>query len=243
MLGDVEMHQPAPGVAQHHEHEEDPKGRRGHREEVPCDRILSVILQKRALRLRRRLPLPEHGLRNRRLRHRQASFQQLTVDPRRAPERIGTAHPPHQVSELHLDSGPSAPASTLPRPVTPQPLPVPPHHGLTPHHLQGTPPALPEPGQHDPEDPVHYCQSWPRPAHLPPGELLAKREVLQRQVALCRWCHDQTDAPYERGRLVVTALGADQFTFEVVTRVGPGTPPARVPAFALSTITKARGGQ
>jgi hypothetical protein len=51
-------------------------------------------------------------------------------------------------------------------------------------------------------------------------------------VALCRWCHDQTDAPYERGRLVVTALGAGQFTFEVVARVGPGTPPARVPAFA-----------
>jgi hypothetical protein len=51
-------------------------------------------------------------------------------------------------------------------------------------------------------------------------------------VALCRWCHDQTDAPYERGRLVVTALGAGQFAFEVVARAGPGTPPARVPAFA-----------
>src|SRR5207245_6216184 len=40
-------------------------------------------------------------------------------------------------------------------------------------------------------------------------------------VALCRWCHDQTDAPYERGRLVVTALGAGQFTFEVIKRSGP----------------------
>ena len=38
---------------------------------------------------------------------------------------------------------------------------------------------------------------------------------LDRLVALCRWCHDQTDAPYERGRLIVTALGAGQFTFEV----------------------------
>src|SRR4029453_1372114 len=93
----------------------------------------SDAVQKRAPRLRRRLPLPEHVLRNRRLRHRQAQFQQLTVDLRRAPERIGTAHPPNQVSELHLDSGPSAPASTLPRPVTPEPLPVPPHHGLRPH--------------------------------------------------------------------------------------------------------------
>ncbi len=26
-------------------------------------------------------------------------------------------------------------------------------------------------------------------------------------VALCRWCHDQTDAPYERGRLVGDRLG------------------------------------
>jgi len=41
-------------------------------------------------------------------------------------------------------------------------------------------------------------------------------------VALCRWCHDQTDAPYERGRLVVAALGAGQFTFEVVQRAGRG---------------------
>src|SRR5262245_12889386 len=40
-------------------------------------------------------------------------------------------------------------------------------------------------------------------------------------VALCRWCHDQTDAPYERGRLMVTALGAGQFTFEVVAAGGP----------------------
>jgi hypothetical protein len=55
---------------------------------------------------------------------------------------------------------------------------------------------------------------------------------LEHLVALCRWCHDQTDAPYERGRLVVTALGAGQFTFEVVARVGPGTPPAGFPAFA-----------
>ena len=43
-------------------------------------------------------------------------------------------------------------------------------------------------------------------------------------VALCRWCHDQTDAPYERGRLVVTALGAEQFTFEIVGRARPSTP-------------------
>ena len=35
-------------------------------------------------------------------------------------------------------------------------------------------------------------------------------------VALCRWCHDQTDAPYERGRRVVTALSDGQFRFDIV---------------------------
>ena len=47
MLGDIEMHQPAPGVAQHHEHEQDPKRRRGDGEEIHGDQILGVILQKR----------------------------------------------------------------------------------------------------------------------------------------------------------------------------------------------------
>ena len=53
-------------------------------------------------------------------------------------------------------------------------------------------------------------------------------------VALCRWCHDQTDAPYERGRLVVTALGAGQFTFEIVQRAGvdPSSPVRRLPTWA-----------
>ncbi len=41
---------------------------------------------------------------------------------------------------------------------------------------------------------------------------------LDRLVALCRWCHEQTDAPYERGRLIVTARGDGQFAFDVVRK-------------------------
>jgi 5-methylcytosine-specific restriction endonuclease McrA len=37
-----------------------------------------------------------------------------------------------------------------------------------------------------------------------------------RLVALCPPCHAQTDAPYVRGRLVITVLGQGRFTFEVV---------------------------
>src|SRR6266478_4114358 len=39
---------------------------------------------------------------------------------------------------------------------------------------------------------------------------------LDRLVALCPPCHAQTDAPYARGRLVITPLGQGQFTFTVV---------------------------
>jgi len=44
-------------------------------------------------------------------------------------------------------------------------------------------------------------------------------------VALCRWCHDQTDAPYERGRLVVIALGDGRFRFDVIRRMERGSVP------------------
>jgi 5-methylcytosine-specific restriction endonuclease McrA len=39
---------------------------------------------------------------------------------------------------------------------------------------------------------------------------------LNRLVALCPACHAQTDAPYLRGRLVITPLGQGRFTFTVV---------------------------
>ncbi len=38
---------------------------------------------------------------------------------------------------------------------------------------------------------------------------------LDRLVALCSPCHAQTDAPYVRGRLVITPLGDGRFTVQV----------------------------
>jgi hypothetical protein len=46
---------------------------------------------------------------------------------------------------------------------------------------------------------------------------------LDQLVALCRWCHDQTDAPYQRGRLVTTVLGDGQFCFDVIKRAASGS--------------------
>jgi len=44
-----------------------------------------------------------------------------------------------------------------------------------------------------------------------------------RLVALCPACHAQTDAPYGRGRLVITPLGQGQFTFTVVRGIDKWT--------------------
>jgi 5-methylcytosine-specific restriction endonuclease McrA len=41
---------------------------------------------------------------------------------------------------------------------------------------------------------------------------------LDRLVALCRRCHDLTDAPYIKGRLVVTSLADGAFRFERLWR-------------------------
>ena len=45
---------------------------------------------------------------------------------------------------------------------------------------------------------------------------------LDRLVAVCPPCHAQTDAPYARGRLVITPLGAGRFTVEVIRGVDNG---------------------
>ena len=62
---------------------------------------------------------------------------------------------------------------------------------------------------------------------------------LDRLVALCPPCHAQTDAPYARGRLVITPLGEGRFTCEVtrgadkwaIRAEGPNHPPA-IPEWA-----------
>jgi HNH endonuclease len=53
---------------------------------------------------------------------------------------------------------------------------------------------------------------------------------LNRLVALCRSCHDQTDAPYSRGRLVITPLGLGAFRFEMVQRARKWARPVSIGA-------------
>src|SRR5213594_2272561 len=142
-----------------------------------------VVLQECSPRLRRRPPRPDHVLRHCRLRDSQAELQQFAVDSRCTPQRIRAAHLPYQIPQVPPNRGPTPSASTLPCPVEPEAPAVPPHHGLEPHHLQGTPPILPEPRHHDPEDPVHLRQPRPWLTRFPHGSRrvrTAERNVRRR---------------------------------------------------------------
>jgi len=45
---------------------------------------------------------------------------------------------------------------------------------------------------------------------------------LDQLAALCRMCHERTDAPYARGRLVVTPRGTGRFLFVLVRGIEKG---------------------
>lgn len=59
------MQNPPPIVAQDDQHEKDPKGCGWNREEIKCNDVLAMVLEKRPPRLRRWSMLPDHVLRDR----------------------------------------------------------------------------------------------------------------------------------------------------------------------------------
>src|SRR5262245_24279931 len=134
-------------------------------------------------RLRWRLPRPEHVLRNRRLRDRQPELQQLAGDPWRTPEGIGVAHRRiRSRSSVLIGADPIGADSSMPSSVE---IPV---------HAIGRPsPAAPRaanaatssaPSIGKPRTVGPSLSTAGRLAGLPYGELLPKREVLQRQLAV-----------------------------------------------------------
>ncbi len=64
---------------------------------------------------------------------------------------------------------------------------------------------------------------------------------LNRLVALCRSCHEQTDAPYDRGELIVSPRGLGQFAFEVVQRAGRCGGPGRGDSAHVGKVGRAGG--
>ena len=61
-----------------------------------------------------------------------------------------------------------------------------------------------------------YCK---RRRSLDPNHLVKRSrggtDTVENIVPLCRSCHDRTDWPYSRGRLIVECLGIGRFVFRV----------------------------
>jgi hypothetical protein len=95
MGGHGDVHNASTLMDEDEEHEQESTRCRRDDEEIGCRDLLGMICQERPPRLGRRSGAPAHVLRDGRLRDVEAQFQQLAVNPRRAPERIRLRHGPN----------------------------------------------------------------------------------------------------------------------------------------------------
>ena len=102
MLGDRRANDLPAIVAEDDRHVEQPKRYGRHQEHVDRDDTLSVIAQE-APPSRRRCSVPSHHvLGDRILADLDVELKQLTVDPRRPPQRVGAAHLSNQSANLAI---------------------------------------------------------------------------------------------------------------------------------------------
>ena len=120
----VDVKHPPSIVAQNDQDEKDPECCGRNCEEIKCDNFFGMVLKKCPPRLRRRSTALDHVLRDRSLRNLIPKLQQFSMNPRRAPQRIGPAHASDKVPDLRINPWACA-AATLPAPVVPEALPVP----------------------------------------------------------------------------------------------------------------------
>ena len=88
MLGDGDVDESSTIVLEDHKDKEQPKRHCGYHEEVGGHDLVRMIREEGPPRLRRRPPLRPHVFSNGRLTHRDAQLLELSVDARRAAERI-----------------------------------------------------------------------------------------------------------------------------------------------------------
>jgi hypothetical protein len=102
MLGDGRVNDPPALVGQNDRHVKQPKRHRCHNEHIDGSYAGSVISQEGAPGRGRRTSSSHHVLGDRSLADFDAELEQLTMNPRRTPERVGAAHLPNQVTNLAL---------------------------------------------------------------------------------------------------------------------------------------------
>src|ERR1039458_4942286 len=115
MLGDGRAYDLPAMVGQNDHHVEQPKRCGGHNEHIDRSDAFGVIAEKASPSLRRHPSSPHDVLGHRSLADLDAELKQLTVDPGRAPERVGAAHLPDQIPNLAIHCWPSGSRTPSPK--------------------------------------------------------------------------------------------------------------------------------
>src|ERR1700723_3216677 len=108
-----------------------------HDEHIHRSDSVSVVAEERPPALGRRVSSPDHVLGHAGLSDIDAELEQLSMDPRRSPQRIGNAHLADKLAYLSRYSWSAPTAPRLPPPVRSEPGAVPFNHGLRLHDRQG----------------------------------------------------------------------------------------------------------
>ncbi len=144
MLRDGDMNDAPAIMSEEHQDEQEPARRRRHDEEVGRDQLLRMVGQERTPGLRGPWPAADHVCGDGRLRDGEPQFQELTVNPRRTPERIRGRHRANQGADLVRDGRPTRPMAALPRPEETEPAPMPGDDGVGFDDDERRPPVTPD---------------------------------------------------------------------------------------------------
>src|SRR3984957_11558955 len=88
-----------------------------HDEHIQRSDPISMIAEKRPPALGRRISSPDHVLGHAGLSDIDAELKQLSMDPRRSPQRIGNAHLADKLAHLHRNCWPAAPRFRFAAPI------------------------------------------------------------------------------------------------------------------------------
>ena len=168
-------------VRQNEETEEHRKRRRGHHEEVDRGQIPNVVVEERAPSLGGGSPPPASTATGCAGTPR-SQAEEFAVDAGGAPQGVGHRHRPDQRAQFVVDAraGHEASRPAIPVPLESLPEPADDRFGL--NQDQRVLPPIPRSHEPHPEEAIGQSKRGP-PYLAQDSDLLAKRELLQRQVA------------------------------------------------------------
>lgn len=178
----------------------------GDREAIHGHHLAQVVAQERGPGLGRGTTgARDHVLGDGTLRDADAQFEQLAVDPRGAPQRVGSAHLPDQADQLAIDRPPAiSTRAALPFPEQAKAGSMPADDRVGTHDLQTGLPGPPPSREPDPKGAIWTRQPWWPGGAVEHQELVTESQVLEGQVATPpQRRHGQTKEQHEPGNHAV----------------------------------------